>query len=314
MSVHGDLSQSNPHRDTVLTVGVFDGVHLGHRHLLEQVKSEARKHNLLAGVVTFYNHPLTVLRPDTKIVYICSVEERLQLLKETGVDLVVPIRFDLPLSFLKAREFVSLLQKYLGMKGLVMGPDFAMGHQREGDVQVLTTLGNEMGFTVHVVPHLALGNLSVSSTIIKGTLVEGDVVTVSKLLGRNFALTGRVRSGEGRGRQLGFPTANLEVPSERAIPGDGIYATWAYINGTRRESATSIGVRPTFGPGERTVEAYILDFQGDLYDQDIRLEFARRLRGELAFNSIEALREQIAIDVSQTRRILREVDRRVSKQ
>ena len=304
MRITEELSPLTPSRDTVLTIGVFDGVHLGHRHLLEQLKNAAQKREFLAGVVTFRNHPRTVLQPDTKVTYLSSLEERLQLLTNAGVDLVIPITFDLPLSHLKAREFVAFLQQYVRMKGLVIGPDFALGHKREGNVQVLTDLGKEMGFSVHVVTLQALGASTVSSTSVKDSLAKGDVATVAKLLGRNFALTGTVSRGEGRGEVLGYPTANLEVPQEITIPGDGIYATWAYIDGKQCKSATSIGVRPTFGPGERTIETFVLDFKGDLYNQEIRLEFAHRLRDELAFDSVEALQEQMAKDIKQTRGVL----------
>ena len=304
MKVHEELARYVPSQRTVLTIGVFDGVHRGHRHLLTQLKTEAMKRKALAGIVTFRNHPRMVLQPELTVSYLTSPEERIGLLKETGVDLVVPIPFDLELSHLRAREYVNLLQERLYMRGLVIGPDFAMGHRREGDAKTLTALGLEMGFSVHVVEALALDDLVMSSTAIRDSLTRGDVALAATLLGRNFSLTGAVCRGAGRGQELGFPTANLDIPEGIVIPGDGVYATWAYLGHDRYMSATNVGVRPTFGSNERTVEAFIMDFQGNLYGKEIRLEFSQRLRDELRFDTVEDLQSQMARDVEQARTLL----------
>ena len=305
MTLVEELAAAAPPRDSYLSIGVFDGVHLGHRHVLELLKQEAARAQCLAGVVTFRKHPRTVLNPGISIPSITSVEERVRLLQELGIDYVVPVTFTLEVSRITAREFVTLLQTHLRMRGLVTGPDFALGHGREGTVEVLATMGRELGFSVTVAETLSQRNRRVSSTTIRDAIARGDVQTASTLLGRPFALEGMVVRGEGRGgSELGYPTANVQTDPGFAIPGDGIYATWAYIGDQRHKAATSIGVRPTFGEGKRTVEAHVLDFQGNLYDQSIRLEFTHRLRDEMAFKNVEELKDQIQLDVELVRRML----------
>ncbi|MBI2935763.1 MAG: bifunctional riboflavin kinase/FAD synthetase [Chloroflexi bacterium] len=301
-----ELQRAGSQGEAVATIGVFDGVHRGHQHLLRLLRDEATRRGVRSAVLTFVNHPRSVLQPETETFYISPLQTRLRLLLAQGVDLVVPLTFDLEFSHLKARDFLALLQKTLRLRGLVVGPDFAMGHQREGTAPVLQMLGREMGIEVCVVEPLASEGLVVSSTAARQALGAGDVVTVARLLGRPFCLEGRVTRGEGRGHVLGFPTANLEVSPDQALPCNGIYATWAGIDGVRRPSATSIGVRPTFGPGRRTIEAFVMDFQGDLYSHSLELEFASRLRGEERFDSVEALLAQMRHDVGQARRVLQE--------
>ncbi|MBI2855609.1 MAG: bifunctional riboflavin kinase/FAD synthetase [Chloroflexi bacterium] len=305
MSIHQELPPQSPKRDTVLTIGVFDGVHLGHQHLLKHLKDTASREGLLSGVLTFVNHPRTVLHPGSCVSYITSVEDRLALLKEQGVDMVIPLTFDLELSRLRAREFVALLRDRLRMAGLVMGFNFALGYRREGDPETLKALGKEMGFSVAVVDAVSMNGDRVSSTAIRDEVSAGDVAKASRSLGRPFALQGSVVRGKTRGRTLGFPTANLEIAGHRLIPGNGIYATWAYIGRDRYMAATSIGVRPTFGEGERTVEVFILDYQGELYGTELRVEFAQRLRDEMRFETPEALVTQMHRDVEQTREVLK---------
>lgn len=304
MQIRKELSQLSIDRDSVLTIGVFDGVHRGHQHLIGHLVRKAARTNRLAGVLTFRNHPASVLRPEFKPHYITSLDERVRLLRQLGVSFVAPVTFDLELSHLGARDFIALLQRHLRMKGLVIGPDFALGHKREGDAPALTAMGKEMGFSVNVVKALEEGGEPVRSTVIRRALAEGDVARVAAMLGRSFALNGRVVSGAGRGRALGFPTANLATPPEMAIPGDGIYATWACLDDGRYMAATSIGTRPTFGDNERAIEAFLLDFSGDLYGQDVRLEFVQRLRGQVKYDTAQALKEQVDRDVAQTRAIL----------
>ena len=228
------------------------------------------------------------------------------LIEERGVDFIVPVTFDLELSKVGARRFAEQIKEQLRMKALVVGPDFAMGRGREGDTSMLTALGEQMGFYVHVVEPLgdSAGEI-VRSTSVRDALSRGDVDLVAELLGRTFALTGTVVKGHGRGGPMGFPTANLRVPEGLALPSDGIYATWAHVAGRRYMAATSIGERLTFEDREHTVEAFILDFEEDLYQQDVRLDFVRRLRDEVKFDSIEALQRQVEADVAETSAILR---------
>lgn len=301
MQAYQELSRVRPAGPAVATIGVFDGVHLGHQHLLKRLREEARRQGCPSVVVTFRNHPRMVLRPETKLSYLMAPEDRLRLLKAQGVDVVAPITFDLDLSRLSARAFVALLKETLLLQALVTGPDFALGHQREGTTPVLEALGRELGFSVHQVSPLVVQGLTVSSTAIRQALAQGDVAKVSFMLGRDYALEGVVGRGEGRGRRLGFPTANLQVEPSRALPADGIYATWACVNGVAHKSATSIGVRPTFDLSQRLVETHVIDFHADLYGQTVTVEFVARLRGQEKFASVDALIAQIAQDVAGAR-------------
>jgi riboflavin kinase/FMN adenylyltransferase len=304
MEIERQLIQSSPARASVLTIGVFDGVHRGHRHLIDKLRHEAAAAGALAGVVTLRNHPASVLRGDFEPRYLTSLEERTRLLEEAGVELIVPITFDAALSQLSASDFVSLLVRHLKMRGLVIGPDFAMGRDREGTAETLVSLGAESGFGVKVVDPLVEGGQVIRSTFVREALGRGDVSRVEELLGRRFTLTGRVVKGLGRGEGLGFPTANLEAPHGLAVPGNGIYAAWAYVDEGTYMAATSIGDRPTFSDAPYAIEAFILDFDGDLYGRDIRLEFVRRLRDEVRFDSVAALQEQVDRDVDETRATL----------
>ena len=305
MKIEKELARVSPDRDSVVTIGVFDGVHKGHTHLISYLAREARRAGRLSGVVTLRNHPASVLSSDFKPFYLTDVEDRVRRIEKIGVDFVVPVTFDLELSGLSARAFASLLQDHLQMAGLVIGPDFALGHRREGDAATLASLGQEMGFSVHVVEPLIEDGQPIKSTAIREALATGDVTDAAGLLGRNFVLTGTVVEGQGRGQPLGFPTTNLEIPEGMAVPGDGIYATWAVLGTRRLMAATSIGTRPTFGAGPRAVEAFIMDFEGDLYGQQLRLEFVRWLRGEERYASVRDLQEQVEKDIDQARAILR---------
>ncbi|MXY47537.1 MAG: bifunctional riboflavin kinase/FAD synthetase [Chloroflexi bacterium] len=304
MRIERELGQAHLDKDSVLTIGVFDGVHLGHQSLITKVIAEARAQNAAAGVLTFRNHPDSVLNPNFQPQYITSIEERIRLIEELGADFVVPVSFDKEVARLRARKFAELLRSKLRMRGLVVGPDFAMGYKREGDVDTLTTIGAELGFSVSAVDLLSEGGVAVHSTSIRRALVDGSVANAAKKLGRNFAIIGTVVTGDRRGRTLGFPTANIEVRPHMAIPGNGIYATRAFVNGERYMAATSIGTRPTFDGKGRTIEAYLLGFDSNLYNMELRLEFVQRLRDELKFDSVDALLEQMELDVEQTRTLL----------
>lgn len=300
-----ELAAATPPRDSYITVGVFDGVHLGHQHLFAILVSEAAQAGCLTGVVTFRNHPGTVLVPGTVIPAITTVEEQAGLIQELGIDFMVPATFTLEVSKMTADEFVSLLQRHLRMRGLVVGPDFALGHHREGTLEVLRALGKKLGFSVTAVEPFSFDGHTASSTAIRTALTQGDVGIAASLLGRPFTLEGMVVHGDQRGGSvLDYPTANVQADSGMIIPGDGIYATWAYFGGQRYKAATSIGVRPTFGSNERTVEAFLLDYHGDLYNKSMKLEFVRYLRAEVAFESVERLKEQMDRDVEQVRQVL----------
>ena len=305
MAIGDELGAFAVRGDTALTIGVFDGVHRGHTHLISNLVDEAARKGLMAGVVTFREHPAAVLSPRFEAQYLTSFEDRLELLNETKIDFVVPITFDRALSKLTAEEFVSLLQDRLRMVSLVVGPDFAMGRNREGTIERLSELGDEMGFALTVVDGLQdTKGETVRSTTVRTALGEGEVERVTELLGRRFMLEGLVVSGEGRGGKLGFPTANIAPPQGMAVPGDGIYAAFAHLEGKRLMTAISIGTKPTFGDHDRAIEAFVLDFDGNLYGKSLRLEFVRRLRDQVKFDAVEALLEQVDRDVAETKLIL----------
>ena len=304
MQVISELESYTPQHGTLLTVGVFDGVHLGHQHLILRLIQQADSNKLLSGVVTFSSHPEVVLSAKPRLPRLTTIEEKIHLLEGLGVDIVVPLTFSIELAALSAREFVVLLQENMKMQGLVIGPDFAMGRGRGGDAAGLKKLGQELNFTVSEVEPFILEGVQVSSTAIREALAEGDMKTTSRLLGRNFNLNGMVVGGKERGQSIGFPTANIEVDSDHALPADGVYATLGHTGDKVYESVTNIGTRPTFGEGERTIEVFLLGFSEDIYGQRLNVELVERLRGEKKFSGPEELAAQIGKDVEQARAIL----------
>ena len=298
------LADAAPDRGTVFTIGVFDGVHRGHCHLLSRLTESAAASQWTPAVITFSNHPATILRPDFQVKYLTSPEAKVELLKAQGVELVIPLEFTRELSQMNAGEFARTLVEVLQLKGLVIGPDFAFGKDREGNEEFLRRAGQELEFWVETVAPLMLGGAAVRSRRIRQLIADGDLAAGNELLGREFRLAGVVVQGDRRGRELGFPTANVSVPDNMALPGDGIYATWAIVDGERLPSATSIGIRPTFGLTERLVEVYIFDFDADLYGKTLGVEFVEKLRDQEAFGSVEALIDQVNQDVADARRSL----------
>ena len=305
-SLHDELGTIGPLGPTAVTVGVFDGVHRGHVHVIDRLRRSADTRGLTVVVLTFANHPLTVLRPETPLVLLSPFSERLALLRACGVEHVTAITFTRELSHWSAEQFVTALKTALDMRHLVIGPDFALGHGREGTIPVLTGLGERLGFTVEAVEPLLLDGTAVNSTAIREALGAGDLEWAARCLGRPFSLSAPVERGEGRGgATLGFPTANLALDDAQALPADGIYAAWLDADGVRHASAASVGTKPTFHEhGDRTVEAFVLDFEGDLYGKQVRLEFVRRLRGQERFEDAEALAARIRRDVEETRAVL----------
>ena len=292
------------------TIGSFDGVHLGHRALLDVVKRRARERGLESAVVTFDPHPRRVLRPDVPLRLISSFDERLALFADVGIENVLVCRFDEALRALTPDEFLALLGRYVTLRHLVHGPGFALGRARAGTPDVLAALGRTRGFDVEEVDLTRLdGATAVTSTGVRDAIEAGDMGVATRALGRGPALIGTVVEGEKVGRTLGFPTANLSIDPQIVVPADGVYAAWAELNpftpqAKTHPAAVSIGERPTFDGRRRVVEAYLLDFDGDLYGQTLRLHFVTRLRGQERFNSIEALIQQMHHDVEQTRRAL----------
>ena len=305
MQVEEELAKLSLKKDMLLTIGVFDGVHLGHKYLISQLTEQARQQNLLSGVVTFRQHPQEVLSPQTKLPFLTDLTQRTNLLKNESIDVIIPLSFTRELAQLSASQFINLLKRCLRMRGLLIGPDFALGKNREGTINTLRALGEDMNFTVTVIPPLMINGEVVSSTAIRKALADGDMKRVLNLIGRSFSFHGRVISGTGRGLELGFPTANLNIDPKQALPAEGVYATWTYIDDKAYQSMTNIGKCPTFGGNELTVEVYILDYHNSLYGHKLKIDIIERLRDEKQFDSIEELKNQITEDIKQGRAILK---------
>jgi riboflavin kinase/FMN adenylyltransferase len=301
---------------TAVTIGAYDGVHLGHRALLRDLSARADAAGLSTAVVTFDRHPAGVVRPESAPLQLTDLEQKLELLAACGVDRTVVIAFDQARAAESAEEFVKeeLVDK-LGAKLVVVGEDFHFGHGRKGNVALLTELGRQYGFEV-VGATLTGASLTgdgrtdaVSSTRIRTLVAEGDVIGAAQLLGRPHEVRGPVVHGDGRGGpELGFPTANLQIGDDIALPADGIYAGFfTRADGTEHPAAISVGRRPTFyepGTAPVLVEAYLLHFEGDLYGELSRVSFVRRLRGDQKFDSVAELIAQMHEDAAEAERVL----------
>jgi riboflavin kinase / FMN adenylyltransferase len=290
-----------------LTVGVFDGVHRGHQEIIRKLTVGAHANDAPAVVLTFDPHPASVLSGH-EIRCLTLPEERADLLGQLGVDVVITERFTRELSLVTAYDFMARLQSQLSLKQLLIGYDFALGKGREGNAARLTEIGSELGYTVEVVSALSDESGVISSTEIRKLIEVGNVSEAARLLGHLYSLQGPVIRGDGRGRTINVPTANISYSPEKMIPAKGIYACWAYLNGIRYRAAINIGTNPTFTPDKETpnVEAHLLDFRQEIYGKNVRLDFVARLRDELKFNSVDVLLEQIWKDVEESRRILQQ--------
>jgi riboflavin kinase/FMN adenylyltransferase len=312
MDILDDLSQASLRQETILTIGTFDGVHRGHQALIGQVVSRARETDRLAALMTFHPHPAAVLAPDRAPRYLTTPGEKIALLEGLGVDLVVLLPFNRQTANTSARDFMEAVARHLRLRELWIGADFALGHNREGDVPRLRELGQEMGYEVHVVEAITEDGRTISSSRIRELLREGRVGEAMDLLGRYPSVSGEVVVGAQRGHTLGFPTANLAVRPERAVPADGIYAVFAVLGEECLPAVANVGVRPTFDNGERTVEAYILDFDRDIYGCDLVVEFVARLREERRYEHVRDLIAQIERDEEAAREILTRAERPLS--
>ena len=300
-----------PGERAVITIGAYDGLHLGHRAVIDKVVTEARSSGDRSVVVTFGRHPASVVRPGSAPLLLTTPEQRLEQFATTGVDAVVMLRFDAALAAQDARSFVErVFVDGLGARLVVVGEDFHFGRERAGDVTMLTTIGLEHDFAVRplgLVPAGVDGVGAVSSTAIRAAVAAGDVAAAAAMLGRPFEIRGTVESGDRRGRTIGFPTANVAVPGEYAIPGDGVYAAiHRRPDGTEHPCAVNIGRRPTFYADAPVslVESHLIDTSADLYGETAAIRFVARLRAEQRFDSVEALRAQLDLDVEAARRLL----------
>ncbi len=301
-----DLADAKLNQPSVVTIGMFDGVHIGHQVLIKRLVETAHNSGRQAVVLTFYPHPDIVLRGLEGRYYLTTPDQRAQLLIELGVDCVVTHPFNDEIRQIRASTFVDHLREYLKMDALWVGEDFAMGYQREGNVAFLKKDGERKGFNVEVI-HLvsADGNgIPITSTRIRQSLADGDLDTVRQLLGRGYTVIGEVVEGEKRGRAIGFPTANIAVWDQLIIPANGVYAGWATVNDQQNKAVTNVGIRPTFVGDDMTVEAHLLDFTSDIYGQTLELSFETKLRDEQKFSGIDELVAQIQHDVEAGRLFL----------
>ena len=298
------LDAPPPTDPTYLAVGVFDGVHRGHQALLKQMISEAREVGARAAALTFYPHPVTVIQEVSGRIYLQTLEERVAALAELGLDMVIVHPFNETVRQIRARAFVEQLQQALDVRQF-WGGHFSLGYQREGDADFLREMGQERGFTVREFSDLDhWQGERVSSSRIRQALQDGDLETATTCLGRPYSVSGTVVRGRQLGKTIGFPTANLDVWAQQVLPANGVYAALALYGADRYTAPTNIGVRPTTDGTSLTVEAFLLDFSGDLYGETLTLSFFERIRDEQRFSGVDALVAQIERDVAQVKDIL----------
>lgn len=299
-----DLTRVAERKPTFLAIGVFDGVHAGHQELLQEMAAAARQSDDRAAVLTFFPHPREVIQGATGRMYLTTVERRVRLLAAQGIDLIIVQEFDDDLRLTRAADFVDRLRHNLDLREL-WGGNFSLGYQREGNAAFLSELGRARGFKVHEISSLVQwGGGPVSSSRIRRALADGDIAEVNGCLSRRFAVGGEVVRGDQRGRTIGFPTANLAVWERQLLPANGVYAAYARLGNERLLAATNIGVRPTVADAKLVVEAHLLDFDREIYGQELELEFVARIRDEQKFSGLEALKAQIAEDVEKVRTLL----------
>jgi riboflavin kinase / FMN adenylyltransferase len=293
-------------RCAVVTIGNFDGIHLGHQLIVRRLVEEARREKCPAVVISFDPHPKMVLHPERRPFYlITSLEEKIALLAGLDVDAFILIPFSLEYARTTAEEFVrSVLDKRLHIRKIIIGHDYTFGRGKEGNEAFLSAFGKRLGFAVEVMNAVRIGETTVSSTRIREALLAGEVRLAASLLGRPYNLSGRVVSGSRRGVRLGFPTANIR-PDKELVPARGVYAVHVLLGGIRHEGALSISINPTFTGGKLSIEVHILDFHEDIYDKTLDMLFIERLRDEIRFNSPEELIAQIDRDIARVREILR---------
>lgn len=295
-----------PPRESAVTIGCFDGVHLGHRYLIQRMASRAHATGRLAVAVTFEPHPRRILRPDQPVIMLTDAEERSALLRAAGANLVVTLRFTPALAAMAPEAFTALLVERLRMRELWVGTDFALGRGRVGTVPVLHQIGVRQGFIVQTIAPFEMDGEVVKSSIVRQLLCDGDLEHANRLLGRSYDVVGEVVVGARRGRQLGFPTANIAVPPDRLLPAHGVYAVRLQVAGEAawRPGVANLGVRPSFGEQQVVLEVHLFDFRGDLYGKRVRVAFVKQLREERRFASLDELRAQIARDAAAAQAVL----------
>ncbi|HKJ54943.1 MAG TPA: bifunctional riboflavin kinase/FAD synthetase [Nitriliruptoraceae bacterium] len=290
---------------SVVTVGVFDGVHIGHQMLLGQVGDVARRAGLRAVAVTFDRNPIEVVRPGHQPPALQTLDDKIAALATTSVDLVHVLNFDVEASREPAQDFVArVLAGPIAAREVMIGANFRFGHRALGDLDLLEELGPHHGFTARAIDLVGVDGLEVSSTAIRAALADGDVATAARGLGRPHRVGGPVVRGDGRGATIGVPTANVAVPDGLAVPSGGVYATRTLVGDELHDSVTNVGIRPTFGGDHVTVESHLLDADLDLYGRTVAVDFVQRLRDEQRFDGVDALVSQIHADIAHARDVL----------
>ncbi len=298
-------------KGTAATIGVYDGVHLGHCQLLSQLREKSKERGLATAVITFDQHPTRVTSPQNAPKLLTSFSQKMELFESQGIDYAYIIKFDKRRSMTPAAEFFqSVFVEGVKAKAIIVGEDFQFGHNREGDVTFLKREGAKEDIEVqglHLFRHSFSPDIVVSSTAIRMKLADGDIQMATEMLGRRFELEGTVVEGDKRGRQIGFPTANLSIPEEMLLPRDGVYACWySRPDGSRHMAAVNIGLRPTFqtNDSKSILEAHLIGFDGDLYGESGQIEFVEYLREERQFDGVDALAAQLKSDVQASKSLL----------
>jgi riboflavin kinase / FMN adenylyltransferase len=316
IQIYRDVRDASLNGPTFLTIGNFDGLHRGHQALITQLQraaAEDGRAGACTALMTFEPHPLALFRPDTPLQLLTSSQDRVELAGDLGVDVGIIHPFNHETAGLSPRDFMQMLVDHLGLAALVVGPDFALGRNRSGTLDVLADLGEELGYRVIVIDPVAHEGEEVRSLAVRQHLQTGDVGRAARLLGRPYSVPGVVIPGDRRGRTIGVPTANLEIPADRMLPADGVYATWTWLgkpeHSRRFASATNVGVRPTVDGRQHRVETHLFDFpppseSGDLYGRELTVQFVEWLRGEERFENLDALVAQIKSDLVRARQIL----------
>ena len=308
MKIFRSLDDIQKNDNCVLTTGTFDGVHLGHQSIIRTLHDSVSDQNECVTIVTFEPHPQFVVKSPQKnnLRLLTTIEEKIEILQNLNVDRIIIVPFDEQFAQLSSHEFIEkILVQRIGFKKIIIGYDHAFGKDRQGNLEILEQLSKKYNYSIVVLPPFAVNGEIISSTKIRNLLSKGDVESAAKYLGRNYRLAGEVITGEGRGRTINIPTANLKPLSrDKLIPKDGIYAVWAELENQKFKAVLYIGVKPTFAYYQQTIELHIFDFSGDLYGEIIEIEFRAKIRDDHHFDRIEKLIEQIEIDKQRTLQIL----------
>lgn len=290
--------------NTAITIGVFDGVHLGHKYLINKLIQNKNTSKLSCGIVTFDPHPIQILRPDINFKCLQSLEGRVRSLEQTGIDFISVVKFDHLLSQFTAQDFLKELKEQLNFQLLVVGEDFRLGKNQEGDIAQLRTISNELEFSIKKIPLQSDSKAKFSSSQIREFITNGNIDKANKILGTSFTIDGMVEPGEKRGRQLGFPTINLSLSTDLITPKKGVYASVTKIDGDEYKSIVNVGTRPTFGVDKILAESHLFDYNGNAYDKEVTISLLEFIREEIQFNNKDQLINQINHDVKTVKRLL----------